>query len=68
MNTPCKNAEAVQQLLSWTDSKDYTRVLESFWESWLISPDVDGTTADQRAFYLTTYKELREFLTSIDRV
>lgn len=67
MATPCKNAEAVNELLRIADPDYFIENLTDMWETWVTSDLTDSATASMRADRLITYKTLCEMLRKISR-
>ncbi|WP_347839299.1 hypothetical protein [uncultured Draconibacterium sp.] len=63
--TPCKNAEAVQELLNWTCAEHYTDVIDELWEAWICGELSNGTNATDRSERFSAIKELKRFLKTI---
>lgn len=63
----CMHASKVKDLLAYTEAKNYSSMLNDFWESWLTHELQDGLSADERASYLYMFKNLKEFLDGLEK-
>lgn len=67
MGSPCKNAEAVRNLLRMNDPEKYIENLTDLWETWISSDLTDSADHVLRSDMLMTYKSLCEMFRTISR-
>lgn len=67
MATPCKNAEAVKNLLRTNDPEGFIANLTDMWETWIMSELTNNADHVLRSDMLMSYNALCEMLRNISR-
>ena len=66
-NISANTAVAVDELLNNIIVPDCIEVLDELFECWLTHEQTDGQTGREREVRFTNYKDLRKFLSNINR-
>lgn len=66
MNDETTATEAINELLREVDTNTCVKHLEEMWESWITNERNDFSEAEKRACLLSSYKNIRKLLQSID--